>query len=250
MYASRSYLDLIDENPEDARKSFIEPQYLTDDEEDRIPAVYWVNEDYVYQFAQTTDTGGTITFDYEDSNYTLQSEDVDGETVYYFNGPSGRQDVIFDFDLEKRNGHPKFFILKASLQEDDLHMWSPTVSRFAEMYLNKAESLAKRSADQDALDNINILRERAGVPEYTLGNLPDGKTVLDVVLDERRLELAFEGHRRYDVYRNGRTLNRRYPGTHLNNANPFLEIPATHPRVIEFIPEQQIILQPSLEQNP
>lgn len=250
MYASRSYLDLIDENPEDARKSFIEPQYLTDDADAKIPAVYWVNENYVYQFAQTTDTGGTITFDYEDSNYTLQSEDVDGETVYYFNGPNGRQDVIYDFDLEKRNGHPKFFILKASLQEDDLHMWSPTVSRFAEMYLNKAESLAKRSADQDALDNINILRQRAGVPEYTLGNLPDGKTVLDVVLDERRLELAFEGHRRYDVYRNGRTLSRRYPGTHLNNANPFFEIPANHPRVIEFIPEQQIILQPSLEQNP
>ena len=100
MYASRSYLDLIDENPEDARKSFIAPQYLTDGGGDRIPAVYWVDENYVYQFAQTTDTGGTITFDYDGNNYTLQSEDVDGETIYYFNGPNGRQDVTFDFDLE------------------------------------------------------------------------------------------------------------------------------------------------------
>ncbi|MEX0363072.1 MAG: RagB/SusD family nutrient uptake outer membrane protein, partial [Allomuricauda sp.] len=250
MYASRSYLDLIDQNDGDARRSFIDPQYLTDDNGDRIPAVYWVDESYVYQFAQTTDSGGTITFDYDGNNYTLQSEVVDGKTVYFFNGPNGRQDVIFDFDMEKRNGHPKFFILKASLQEDDLHMWSPTVSRLAEMYLNKAESLAKGGADQAALDNINVLRQRAGVPEYTLANLPAGKTVLDVVLDERRLELAFEGHRRYDVYRNEQTMNRRYPGTHLNNSNPFFEIPPSHPRVVEFIPEQQIILQPSLEQNP
>ena len=250
MYASRSYLDLIDQNPNDARKAFIEPQYLSDGNGDNIPAVYWVDENYVYQFAQTSDSGGTITFDYNGSNYTLESEVVGGQTIYYFDGPAGRQDVIFDFDLSKRNGHPKFFILKASLQEDDLHMWSPTVSRLAEMYLNKAESLAKRGSDQAALDNINILRQRAGVPEYTLATLPAGKTVLDVVLDERRLELAFEGHRRYDVYRNGETMDRRYPGTHLNNSNPFFEIPATHPRVVEFIPEQQIILQPSLIQNP
>ncbi|SNZ00428.1 RagB/SusD family nutrient uptake outer membrane protein [Flagellimonas pacifica] len=250
MYASRSYLDLIDQNPDDARKSFIDPQYLTDEGGERIPAVYWVDESYVYQFARTTDTGGTITFDFDGNNYTLQSEDVGGETVYYFNGPSGRQDVIFDFDLEKRNGHPKFFILKASLQEDDVHLWSPMVSRLAEMYLNKAEALAKSGSDQEALNNINMLRQRAGVPEYTLGSLPAGKSVLDVVLDERRLELAYEGHRRYDIYRNGLTLDRRYPGTHLAAGSAFFEIPSTHPRIIEFIPEQQIILNPALEQNP
>jgi hypothetical protein len=37
-------------------------------------------------------------------------------------------------------------------------------------------------------------------------------TVLDVVLDERRMELAFEGHRMFDVYRNKRDMDRRYPG--------------------------------------
>ena len=249
MYASRTYLDLVEEHPNDARRSFIEPQYLDDGSGGRIPAVYWVDSNYVYQFARTTDNGGTITFDYDGANYTLQSEMVSGETVYYFNSPNGRQDVTFDFDMDKRNGHPKFYILKCSLQEDDGHMWSPMVSRLAEMYLNKAESLAKRGQDQAALDEINILRARAGVPDYTLANLPSGQTVLDVVLEERRLELAYEGHRRYDVYRNGRTMNRRYPGRHLSGANAFLEIPASHPRIIEFIPEQQIILQPSLIQN-
>lgn len=249
MYASRSYLDLIEQNPTDARKAFIAPQYTDDGSGGKVPAIYWVNDEYKYEFRNTTEEGGVTTFSDGGTTYTVESEVAGGKTVYYFNGPNGRQDVIKDFDLQKRNGHPKFFILKASLQEDDVHMWSPMVSRLAEMYLNKAESLAKRGQDQAALDEINILRDRAGIPEYTLGTIPPGKTVLDVVLEERRLELAYEGHRRYDVYRNGRTMNRRYPGTHLNGSNPFFEIQANNNRIIEFIPEQQIILQPSLIQN-
>ncbi|WP_062059630.1 RagB/SusD family nutrient uptake outer membrane protein [Aquimarina longa] len=249
MYASRTYLDLIDKNPNDARKSFIEPQFTKDDNDDKTPAIYWVNDEYTYEFRNTSESGGTTTFKDNGTTYTLMSEIVDGKTVYYFNAPDGRQDVIKGFDLEKRNGHPKFYILKASLQENDIHMWSPMVSRLSEMYLNKAESLAKRNMDQLALDNINIIRKRAGIPIYTLADIPTDKTVLDIVLEERRLELAYEGHRRYDVYRNGRIMNRKYPGTHLNGTNAFLEIPSTSLRVVEFIPEQQIILQPSLIQN-
>lgn len=253
MYASQTYLELVNKNEQDLRKSFIEPQYLEDGDGQKIPAVYWVDgndqDGYAYEFARTTDNGGTITFDYDGSNYTLQSEDVNGRTIYYFNGPNGRQDVTFDFDMDKRNGFPKFFILKASNQEFDLHLWSPTVSRLAEMHLNKAEAMAKQGAGQQALDEINVLRTRAEVDPYTLANLPAGKTVLDVVLDERQLELAFEGHRKFDVYRNGRTMNRRYPGTHLNNSNPFYEIAPTDNAIIELIPEQQILLQPSLIQN-
>ncbi len=253
MYASQTYLELLDKNEGDLRESFIEPQYLEDANGQKIPAVYWVEgsdqDGYEYEFARTTDSGGTITFDYDGSNYTLESEDVNGRTVYYFNGPNGRQDVTFDFDMDKRNGYPKFYILKASQQENDLHLWSPTVSRLAEMYLNKAEALAKQSSGQAALDNINILRNRAQVPPYTLGTLPAGYTVLDVVLEERQLELAFEGHRKFDVFRNGRTMNRRYPGTHLNNSNPFPEIDPNSNVIVEFIPEQQILLQPSLIQN-
>src|SRR5690606_35994643 len=250
MYASKTYLNLVDQNSGDLRKSFIVPQYLLDGNGQPIPAVHWVDEStYTYQFRRTTDTGGSITFEDDGTTYTLESEVVNGRTQYYFNGPDGRQDVVFDFDMDKRNGYPKFFITKASQQENDLHLWSPTVSRLAEMYLNKAEALAKLGSDQAALDNINILRVRANVPEYNMMALPVGKSILDLVLDERRLELAFEGHRKFDVYRNGLTMDRRYPGTHLNNANPFYEIAPTSNVIIEFIPEQQILIQPTLEQN-
>jgi len=249
MYASQTYLELVNKNESDLRKSFIEPQYLLDANGQKIPAVYWVDDSYIYQFRNTTETAGVVTLQDEGVTYTLQSENVNGKTQHYFNGANGRQDVTFDFDMDKRNGYPKFFILKASQQENDLHLWSPTVSRLAEMYLNKAEALAKQGATQAALNEINVLRTRATIPTYTTSNIPEGKTVLDVVLDERRLELAYEGHRKFDVYRNGNTMDRRYPGTHLNNSNPFYEIDANNNVIIEFIPEQQILIQPTLIQN-
>jgi len=249
MYASQTYLELINKNEGDLRKSFIEPQYLLDNNDQKIPAIYWVDESYTYQFRRTTNNNGVITFSDGGTTYNLESEIINDQTQYYFNGTNGRQDVTFDFDMDKRNGYPKFFILKASQQENDLHLWSPTVSRLAEMYLNKAEALAHQGANQEALNTINILRSRANVPQYTLSNIPADKTVLEVVLEERRLELAFEGHRKFDVYRNGNTMYRRYPGTHLSNSNPFFEIEATDKVIIEFIPEQQILIQPTLIQN-
>jgi hypothetical protein len=47
------------------------------------------------------------------------------------------------------------------------------------------------------------------------GQVPTGQTALDVVLKERRIELAFEGHRSFDVYRNKLSMNRTYWGYHL-----------------------------------
>jgi len=249
MYASQTYLELVNKNTSDLRKSFIEPQYLLDDSGQKIPAAYWVDDTYTYQFRRTTNTGGVNTLQDNGITYPLLSETVDGKTQHYFVGATGRQDVTFDFDMDKRNGYPKFFILKASQQENDLHLWSPTVSRLAEMYLNKAEALAKQGATQAALDEINVLRTRATIPTYTTSTIPTGKSILDVVLEERRLELAYEGHRKFDVYRNGNTMNRKYPGTHLNNSNPFYEIEANNNVIIEFIPEQQILIQPTLIQN-
>jgi len=62
--------------------------------------------------------------------------------------------------------------------------------------------------------------------------------------------MAFEAQRKYDIFRNKLDLNRNYPGTHLNGNNPFYTVPYTNNRIIEYIPEQQIQIQPNLVQNP
>lgn len=132
--------------------------------------------------------------------------------------------------------------------------------RLAEVYLNRAEANAKLGNGAAAIADVNIVRQRAGLADtalYTATNLKGRASVLDVVLEERLLELAWEGHRVYDLFRNGRTLFRDYPGTHKLATSPGINlvagtqtIPATHQRVVHFIPEAEILLSPKLIQNP
>ena len=67
--------------------------------------------------------------------------------------------------------------------------------RLGEIYLNAAEA-AMELGQADAVKYVNILRERAGYPANSLSTLN-----LDVLMNERRIELAFEGHRYFDLKR-------------------------------------------------
>lgn len=76
--------------------------------------------------------------------------------------------------------------------------------RLGEIYLNYAEALAEYGgADDEALIYLNLIRERAGVPEYGSDELPavTGAALIEKIRAERRVELAFEGHRWFDVRR-------------------------------------------------
>ena len=88
--------------------------------------------------------------------------------------------------------------------------------RLAEMYLNRAEAEAKAGQTGAALDDLDAIRTNRGLSSSLYnGTVPGGHTALDLVLNERRIELAFEGQRIFDVYRNHRSLNRTYWGYHL-----------------------------------
>jgi len=253
MYASSSYLDLIRQNLQDARMKFISPKYTSP----LTPVAYWVQKGtnatggvtYSYVFQKTFQQGGNTFFTMNSVNYQVYSEILPNRTNYYFNNSSGvKVYVTLDNDMDKRNGYPKFYILKCSLQEGVAQLWSPVVIRLAEIYLNRAEAYAKKGMTTSALADVNIIRNRAGIPTY--GSVPAEQTILDAVLQERRLELAFEAQRKYDVFRNKLDMNRQYPGSHLNGINPFYTMPYTNNRIIEYIPEQQIQIQPNLIQNP
>ncbi|MCL1669635.1 RagB/SusD family nutrient uptake outer membrane protein [Elizabethkingia ursingii] len=253
MYASASYLDLINQNPKDARLKFISPKYA----DPKTQAVYWVEKGnnasgaitYNYKFQKTFQKSGATYFTMDGVDYQVQTEAAPNKTNYYFvNSGGSKTYVTLDYDMDKRNGYPKFYILKCSLQEGVPQLWSPVIVRLAEVYLNRAEAYAKKGNVGSALADVNIIRTRAGIPVYT--SVPAGMTVLDTVLQERRLELAFEAQRKYDVFRNKLNMNREYPGTHLNGDNPFYTVPYTNNRIIEYIPEQQIQIQPNLIQNP
>jgi len=152
----------------------------------------------------------------------------------------------------EQNGVPVIYVLKYNFQEGETNLSSPVYLRLAEMYLNRAEANAKLGNLQQALDDVNIIRTRAGIPDaglYTLDDLKDHTSVLEVVLEERRLELAFEGHRSFDLFRNNLPMIRAYPGFHGTN-NFDHEVQPNDPRIIYFIPENETNVNPNLDQNP
>lgn len=151
---------------------------------------------------------------------------------------------------------PMYYINKYSLQEGVINLSSPVYLRLAEMYLNRAEANAKLGNTQLALDDVNLIRQRAGLSGsqlYTPGSLGT-KSVLNVVMEERWLELAFEGHRSYDLFRNNLPMERNYPGTHSLNNTPTTNINQTvlptDDRVVFFIPQAEVDRNPNLTQNP
>lgn len=165
-------------------------------------------------------------------------------------------------DIEERNGYPVYYVKKFTGQSGIVTLSSPVILRLAEMYLNRAEAYAKQGKVEEALDDVNTIRRRAGLSGnalYTQSDLSGSLSALDVVLRERRLEFAFEGHRAIDLWRNDRPVVRSYPGIHTQtNIAPGLDtstdpatqtIPPDHPRVVHFIPEREIELT-DMQQNP
>lgn len=69
--------------------------------------------------------------------------------------------------------------------------------RYAEILLNYAEACIELGEDSEARKYINIVRKRAGLPGVT----EEGEALLKRYRNERRIELAFEDHRFYDVRR-------------------------------------------------
>lgn len=155
--------------------------------------------------------------------------------------------------LATRNGYPKYYITKFSYQEGYPMLSSPVFFRLAEMYLIRAEANAKLGKNAAALDDVNLIRKRAGLSGnelFSASNMMGHASVLDAVLAESHLEMAWEGLRKHDIFRNKRTMERNYPGTHLLAGAVKQEIPYTHPRVVHFFPEAETVLNPSLAQNP
>jgi hypothetical protein len=98
------------------------------------------------------------------------------------------------------------------------------IMRYGEVLLSYLESLnesSPASVTQDILDKtINDIRDRVNLPAYTKTELNSQEAVRNAVRAERRVELAFEGFRYYDVLRWGtaeKELNHYFTGVKLSN---------------------------------
>jgi starch-binding outer membrane protein, SusD/RagB family len=71
------------------------------------------------------------------------------------------------------------------------------ILRLAEVYLIRAEALGRTNG----LADLNTIRQSRGMAGLTGADVPDSVSFLNAVLDERRAELNFEGHRLFDLAR-------------------------------------------------
>jgi hypothetical protein len=114
--------------------------------------------------------------------------------------------------------------------------------RVTEMYLNRAEALVSlNGVNQESIDLMNSLRGRAGLGGWDINTFVSGADFIAAIINERRKELCFEGHRRMDLLRRGYSLRANDP-TKTAGAD----------RVILPIPQREIDLSPTLkgQQNP
>ncbi len=91
------------------------------------------------------------------------------------------------------------FLVPLSIAPDyDASPANWVVTRYAEVLLMKAEALNELGELEAAAEPLNEVRKRSGLPA-TIGK--DKNEMRDIIYKERRMELAFEGHRWFDLIR-------------------------------------------------
>ena len=260
MYASAKYIDLLNETgrndwrPDhyriiDARAAFIEPTYGK--EKTEVFRFIYLNEKGDRNYAQfdiqrdgkdvkcieKTEKESTITYDLK----PIDEQQGTYKIVYQGKEYAG----MIDYYIHLNRAYPQFYIVKCSREGEDSHLHSPIISRLGEIYLNRAEAYAKLGEYEKARIDLNTIRERS-IPNAGYPSL-DASNAGMRIDKERQLELAFQAERSYDVFRNGKSLTRHYPGPHRQQE----DIPATDYRVIYYIPQKAINAYPgTLTQNP
>ena len=116
------------------------------------------------------------------------------------------------------------------------------VLRLAEQYLIRAEARARTGNLAGSIEDLDILRDRAGLP--LLAETDPGinqEALLDLIFEERRKELFAEwGHRWFDLKRSGRA------DETLGASNPHWQTTD----LLYPIPEEERKKNPNLSQNP
>lgn len=136
----------------------------------------------------------------------------------------------------------KFLVSKEISPETDTSPANFVVYRYAGALLMQAEAFNELGETSNARGPINIVRKRAG-----LSPLPSNISKSDMreaIIHERRMELAFEGHRWFDLIRID---NGSYALSFLHSIG---KTNATKERLLFPIPQTEIDANPLMTQNP
>ncbi|RZJ79639.1 MAG: RagB/SusD family nutrient uptake outer membrane protein [Flavobacterium sp.] len=117
--------------------------------------------------------------------------------------------------------------------------------RTGEMYLIRAEARAESTGD--AAGDINALRA-IRINNYVNATFADKQALIDAVYAERFKELAFEGHRFFDLRR--RNLSIQRPAADAVNASGAVTLTSSQAQYAFPIPALEISVNKNTKQNP
>jgi hypothetical protein len=179
-------------------------------------------------------------------------------TTTWYGGNSGRQAGTNDYP-------PTGYIVRKNIPESGTYNRSVPMLRLAEIYLDYAEALNEYdSGNPDILEYLNLIRDRAGIPEYGSAGLaiPAGQNEMrEAIRKERRVELAYESVRYFDA-RRWLTAEEDFSGPFhgldidARQESEFYDVVVFENRVFDQrhylwpVPQDEINSNPSLVQNP
>lgn len=134
--------------------------------------------------------------------------------------------------------------------------------RYTELFLILAEAANEIGGPDHQLNGMSprniiaAIRKRAGItqPDTYLASITSSGEMRDLIRNERRLELSFEGHRFWDLRRWGLDLNETAEGYYFDGNNyvelPSVEVRSYQPFAIYMpIPNDEALKFSELEQN-
>lgn len=196
--------------------------------------------DLVPTLTMLTDLGITLQGGMTTTNFAVNavvaSRSTDVRNLLYEPGSTGR-------------GPAKVECTKFLGKSGFINLDNVPVIRVAEVYLIRAEAQATAGSSvlnlAGALTDLKAIKSRrytdyAGSAQETADNAATQTQLFDEIIRQRRIELAFEGHRFFDLKRLGRDLVK---SPHYNTV-AFTDI-----RILPAIPQADIDGNPNLKQN-
>ncbi|TKC63663.1 RagB/SusD family nutrient uptake outer membrane protein [Pedobacter hiemivivus] len=135
-----------------------------------------------------TAANGTYSNAYFRSSYInkIYNLDEDDRLASWFVNPTANDGI---FSMKKFAG---------SLSSTGFPDWAIVMFRYADAILLRAEAAAELGMDQEAVDMLNLVRDRAGASLFEIGSAENLK---DAIFRERQREFIGEGYSFFDLVR-------------------------------------------------
>jgi starch-binding outer membrane protein, SusD/RagB family len=213
---------------------------------------------FMYQFAPVGSRGTVIVGPESGPGKNIPTLDM----VSAYEPNDLRKDISIGFFNRKPD--PLYYVNKYNHDTDPNFSRTPDnwpVYRYADALLMLAEAINEQSYQSGTpFSMLNQVRNRAGLPSLLPGNVTNQESFRNAIAQERRVELAFENHRWFDLLRTGKAISVMTAYGVKEMALPTLAPPSflpfdsksfniTQAKLLYPIPSNELSLNSNIKQN-